>query len=414
MTNFRIDALGWAMLAAAALTVAGWWLGSSLVAAAGVVALAGGALVFEWQRHCLTAVGYTRHLERHRATFGEAVELRVEIVNDKLLPLTWLHVADDLSGPMTIDGGTVTTYRGSDSFPRLTQLLPMLPYQHIERHMTVRCDRRGLHHIGPARLRSGDPIGYRDRTVRLTPVDDLLVYPKIFALEPYGVVSRVPLGAARAARLLMEDPSRMVGSREYQVGDPLRQIDWRATARHGTPLVRVFQPTASPRVAIFLDTRVPQLFRPRTDPPELEFTIAVAASVAADLSARKLGVGLFSTGTVEGLAIAHQPGTSPDTLARILELLARASPFGSVSLADALTMEGGRLPRGTSILVVAADFPEDTLVAVGELRRRHIPVTAVAVATDRGGPPPAGLFDDLLIAEFTGDWQTRPTLQLAA
>ena len=146
----------------------------------------------------------------------------------------------------------------------------------------------------------------------------------------------------------------------------------------------------------------------------LEFTIAVAASVAADLSARKLGVGLFSTGTVEGLAIAHQPSTSPDTLARILELLARASPFGSVSLADALTMEGRRLPHGTSIVVVAADFPEDTLVAVGELRRRHLPVTAVAVATDRGVMPPADLFDDLLIAEFTGDWPTRPTLQLAA
>jgi uncharacterized protein (DUF58 family) len=280
--------------------------------------------------------------------------------------------------------------------------------------MTLRCDRRGLHRIGPARLRSGDPIGYRDRSVRLTEIDELLVYPKIFALEPFGVVSRVPLGAARAARLLMEDPSRIVGSREYQVGDPLRQIDWRATARHGTPLVRVFQPTASPRVAIFLDTRVPQLFRPRTDPPELEFTIAVAASVAAELTARRLGVGLFSTGTVEGLTIAHQPSASPDTLARILELLARASPFGSVSLADALTMEGRRLPHGTSILVVAADFPEDTLMAVGELRRRHLPVTAVAVATDRGDLPSGQLFDDLLIAGFTGDWQTRPTLQLAA
>jgi uncharacterized protein (DUF58 family) len=412
--RWQLDYLGWAMLAGAALAVAGWWLGSGLVAAAGVVALVGGGLVFEWQRDCLRGVSYTRRLERHRATFGEVVGLRVEIANDKLLPLTWLHVADDLSGPLTIDGATVTTYRSSENLPRLTHLLPMLPYQHVERDMTVHCDRRGLHHIGPARLRSGDPVGYRDRSLRLSGAEDLLVYPKLFALEPFGVVSRVPLGAAKAARTLMDDPSRIVGSREYQVGDPLRQIDWRATARHGSPLVRVFQPTASPRVAVFLDTRVPQLFRPRTDPPELEFTIAVAASVLADLSARKMGIGLYSTGTLEGLAIAEPPGTSPDTLPRVLELLARASPFGSVSLADALTVEGGRLPHGTSVLVVAADFPEDTLVAVGELRRRHRAVTAVAVVTDRGGPPPAGTFDDLLFAEFTGDWATRATLRLAS
>jgi uncharacterized protein (DUF58 family) len=412
--GLRLDPLGYAMLGAAALAVAGWWLGSSLVAAAGAVGLAGGGLVFGWQRWCLVGVGYTRHLERHRAVFGEDIGLRVEIVNDKLLPLTWLHVADDLSSPLTIEGGTVTAYRGSESFPRLTQLLPMLPYQHVERHLTVHCDRRGLHRIGPARLRSGDPIGYRDRSVRLTEVDELLVYPKIFALEPFGVVSRVPLGAARAARLLMEDPSRMIGSREYQVGDPLRQIDWRATARHGSPLVRVFQPSASPRVAVFLDTRVPQLFRPSTDPPELEFTIAVAASVVAELTARKLGVGLFSTGTVGGMAIAHQPTTSPDTLAQILDLLARASPFGSLSLAGVLAIEGARLPHGTSVMVVAADFPEDTLMALGEMRRRHLPVTAVAVATDRGGPPPGDLFDDLLTAEYTSDWQTKPALQLVA
>jgi uncharacterized protein (DUF58 family) len=183
-------------------------------------------------------------------------------------------------------------------------------------------------------------------------------------------------------------------------------------------MVRVCEPTASLRVAVFLDTNVPQLQWPRVDPSELEFTIALAASVLSDLAARGVSVGLFSTGSVAGYPIARQPG--PSGLPEAMDLLARASPFGPVKMADVLLAEAGALPHGTSVVVIAAHFTDSTLVALSELRRRRVSVTGIFVVTgdayDAEGElvtaPPPEMFDALLLVRHTDDWTTRPGLEL--
>lgn len=444
----RPDGLGWLAAGFVVVAFVGLYAHFTLLAAAGFVGVALGALVFAWQRQCLTGVSYGRSLERHRAMFGEEIPLSVHFVNDKLLPLTWLHVEDRVprlpirgglvegasaDGPSPGDGSSPVDPSEADdpslggsaridefgAHPVLAHFLPLFPYQRIDRHLTVVCDRRGAHRFGPASIRSGDPVGYREHSRRVDSEEELLVYPKVFALSPYGIVSRVPLGNARAARLLMEDPSRPVGVRDYQPGDPLRTVDWRASARSRGLLVRVFEPSASLRVAIFLDTNVPQLRWPVFDPPELEFTIAVAASVASDLAERRVDVGLFSTGTVEGLPVAHEPSSAPGALAEVLEALARMSPLGPAPLGSVLLAEAPRLPPGTSIVVVAAAFPDSTLAALSELRRRQRSVTALSVLTEpvRGAAPaapPAGLFDSLIFTRYCDDWQGRAGLELTA
>ena len=86
---------------------------------------------------------------------------------------------------------------------------------------------------------------------------------------------------------MLIDPSRVAGVREYRMGDPLRFVDWRATARSTMILVREFEPSVTPRVAVFLDFKNPTLNLNIVDAPELEFTVAVAASIVTELVARE-------------------------------------------------------------------------------------------------------------------------------
>ena len=212
-----------------ALAGIGWWQRSTPLAIIGVLgALTTGAL-YVWQRECLVGVTYSRELSQTRAMFDERVTLEIEIVNDKLLPLSWFEVEDDVPSALGIEGGTVVS-RGSRG-NALVQLLPMLPYQRVRRRLTVVCSRRGEHTFGPALVSSGDPVGLRIRSGRLLDVRHLLVYPKVFALAPAGIASRVLIGEERSRFELLEDPSRFAGVREYRPGDPLRHVDWRATAR---------------------------------------------------------------------------------------------------------------------------------------------------------------------------------------
>src|SRR5712692_9886179 len=49
-----------------------------------------------WERYCLTGLEYRRSFSRARVEFGDTIELEIEIVNRKLLPLSWLEIEDEL------------------------------------------------------------------------------------------------------------------------------------------------------------------------------------------------------------------------------------------------------------------------------------------------------------------------------
>jgi uncharacterized protein (DUF58 family) len=405
-----VDPEWWVAAAGLALAGVGWAVHATLLALAGTLGAMTAVVLWVWQRHCLTGVSYRRALRRDRAMFGEEVGLDVELVNDKVLPLTWLHVEDDVPRELTIQGGTVLFGR-SEMHRELHHLLPMLPFQRVRRRLTVVCDQRGEHTFGPAVLRSGDPMGIHEQFARVRDQEQLLVYPKVFRLGALPVASRVPLGDERAALDLVGDPSRIAGVREYRPGDPLRHIDWRATARGGSLLVRVFEPTSALRMAVFVDMRAPRLSGVGRRLDVMEFTVALGASVVADLAGRGVATGLYSSGSVLGKAVVREPSSSATALPAMLELLARASPYGPSSIAELLAGEGGRLRRGASVVVVAADFVEPTVAALAAVRRR-LPVTAVWVATDQGRPPPAGLVDMMREVRYFDDWKERDVVDL--
>jgi uncharacterized protein (DUF58 family) len=391
------------------LAAVGWLVRSVPLALVGTLGLLSAVALYFWARMSLVGVTYQRHLDRSRAMCGERVTLEIEIVNDKLLPISWLRVEDEVPSLLSIEGGTVLSNRGF--VDTLIHLLPMLPYQRIRSRLTVIATHRGEFTFGPASLSSGDPVGLRQRSEVTEDLAHLLVYPKVFALAPAGVISRALLGEQRSRGGLLHDPSRTAGVREYREGDALRLVDWRATARSSSILVREFEPSVTPRVAVFLEFSDPTLALGSVDSPELEFSISVAASVIADLASRKVATGLYSSGTGSLGSVAFPLSTSPAALPAMLEALARARPSTGARFAQVLRSAGGTLQRGTSVVVIALSFSESVLAVIAELRRRNS-VTAIWVATERVTPPPAAVFDALLQARYVGDWQQRQVLEL--
>jgi len=396
--------------AALGLAAIGWALSSDTLALFGCLGALAILTLHLWQRYCLDGISYVRRLDQSRARFGELVGLSIEIVNDKILPLSYLEVDDEVPLGLEIDGGVVVTGRGRSA--TLVQILPLLPYQRVRRRLFIHCDRRGEHHIGPATLSSGDPIGRRVRSVQLPDEQRLLVYPKILALHAPGLASRLLVGDKRAPAEIVADPSRTVGVRPYQAGDPLRHVDWRASARSTGLLVRHFEPTVNPRIAVFLDVRVPQFLSWRPEPDELEFAVAVAASLVSALVDAGIAVGLYANGTSAGAPVAHDPSSASTALAPMLESLARLIPYGPLFVSGVLEEIGRSLPRQTSIVVLAADFAEPTLAALADLRRRHA-VSALHIVTGAGNPPPRASVDTLGSIAYADDWHDHDTLDVS-
>jgi uncharacterized protein (DUF58 family) len=109
----------------------------------------------------------------------------------------------------------------------------------------------------------------------------------------------VPSGRAVAARRAPragrpgEQPSPRHGSgtdfaepRAYQAGDDLRRLDWRATARSGTPLVRNYHAEFSRPLCLVIDRRAGMRFGTR-----VRLKVTQAARVALRLAGRETRAG---------------------------------------------------------------------------------------------------------------------------
>src|SRR6266849_2124630 len=260
-----------------------------------------------WARYCLQNLDYKREFSERRVLFGEEVTLSLSVENLKLLPLPWLETEDSVPSSLTYHGQHLRVSIRSNSVV-FENLFSTLPYERVTRRYAIQCTARGVHTFGPTVLRSGDVFGFLNREVSLPNWQYLLVYPMVVPLTRFGLPARHPFGDYRAPRRLLEDPSRVIGVRDFTYGDDLRRIHWKATARTMQLQSKMYEPTTTFTLVIFLNV-VSQLDAYYGINPELqELSICAAASVADWGLDQGFAVGLYAN------TIMYMPevGLSPD------------------------------------------------------------------------------------------------------
>ncbi len=357
-----------------------------------------------WNRYALHAVTYRRRLGAPRAFRDETVELSCELVNKKPLPLAWILVEDEVPERVEVEGRPVAPSERPTRaiLPYLTSLRP---YERVTWSVTLRCPHRGYFAFGPARLRSGDIFGFFSREQTLEAEDRLIVYPRVVPLPELGIPPRQAFGNQRAPRSLLPDPLRTVGVRDYHPEDSFRHLHWKATARVQQLQVRVFEPTTVRQLGIFVNLDTFEHYWEGLDTVHSEAAITAAASLASHAVGERYAVGVYANGLLAGSdqTLRLAPGLGPAQLTRVLEGLAKLSPFATVDFPQLLQAETLRLPWGSTIVVITALMTPPLAATLASLREAgHRPVL---VAVDRLTPPPIRgltvhhLPDELLVAE---------------
>jgi uncharacterized protein (DUF58 family) len=371
-----------------------------------------GALVLlatdTWAKYCLQDLRYQRQFSEQRVLFGEEITLSLSVENAKLLPLPWLEIEDSVPRTLTFTGRQLRVSTTSNMVV-LESLFSLRWYERVTRPYTVLCNARGVHTFGPTVVRSGDVFGFLDRQESLSNRQYLLVYPLVVPITRFGLPSRHPFGDNRAPRRLLEDPSRVIGVRDYMYGDDLRRIHWKATARMMQLQSKVYQPTTTYTLVLFLNV-VSQLDAWYGVRPELqELAICATASVADWALNEGFAVGLYVNTMMympemgmlppthqEGeekeqaleAVVADQlkrrrihlpPASNEEQRKRIMEVLARIQSYFGSSIEDLIQVERVRLPAGATVVVVTSTVSDPLLDSLARLKQSGHAVTILYI-----------------------------------
>lgn len=326
-----------------------------------------------WLRRATAQIHACRRFENH-AHFGDQVTIEVILYNTGRLPIPWMELHESV--PVDLH-----------STPTRGQVVSLGAHERWGMRYTLNCRKRGFYTLGPLTAKNGDLLGIeRVHPWELAP-EPFIVYPQIIPIHQLLLPTRSPFMALPAQSPLFEDPTRVVGVRDYQRGDSPRRIHWTATANTGRLLVKRYQPAIARETLVCLDLDGDN-YEQRHLFTATELAIVVAASVANHIIVREgLAAGLVTMAhdsmLDEQVRFFLAPRSERAHLMNVLEVLARVQVSDSTSFVDLLRRESARVSWGATLLVITGRETEELFETLMYLRRAGFAVTLVLVGPGR-------------------------------
>ena len=170
----------------------------------------------------------------------------------------------------------------------------------------------------------------------------------------------------------------LLGLRDYRPGDPLRAIDWKATARSQRYTVRMHSEERNLGILVMLDAgRTSQLQAGSLSRLHHYVNVAARLTEKAVLNGDHVGVIVFADRPLAALAPAHGAAA----LLGVRRILEKAHPVGTESNPLAAALLARRLLPQRSLVVLLTDVdesqdPAQLLRAIQLLVPKHLPLIA--------------------------------------
>lgn len=234
----------------------------------------------------------------------EIITLRYTVCNTSRFPLLYVGFGLQLNDAVAVREDAEWSARHvSRSFTGMCvdhhfYLLPRRRFSGVV-HLSMK--RRGVFDLGQCYLETSDLLGLKpavrtwDIGVRVVCTAGRCPLEKLQTLGGF-------LGNVSVRRFIHEDPTMLLGYRDYTGREPMKQISWFQTAKAGHLTVRVFDHTVEHNVTLLLNMEA-------SSPRISEQCLTLTRMVCEQLEARKIPYAFYSNGDMqslpEGLGRSH-------------------------------------------------------------------------------------------------------------
>ena len=255
-------------------------------------------IIHVWTKLSLRGVEVTLTLNAKRVFAGNTFEWTAVVNNNKWMPLVWLEwdFADSTGVWLDDQESTFKTLR----------FLWIMWFGEARWTQKAKAISRGVYELGDVILRSGDGFRFAEKEESRKAPNTLYIYPSLKPVQLPPIHPAIHWAAEGRKGGILEDPLMVRGLREYQPGDELRRINWRASARTGKWHTNLYQPVVAEEMMIFLD--VDEFISPRDAALDeweqerftlkelecFEDTLSLAASLGVTYHQRGMRIGFAS------------------------------------------------------------------------------------------------------------------------
>ena len=314
------------------------------------------------------ALGLTTARDPHvQLSFDVAAERTVE---DALVPALATAQADTAVSRLELlfDLPENVELAGADA--RALRLRPREP-QTVD--VELRCRRWGVYDIGAFEVRAWDVFRLVTWEQRYEPTYSLKAYPKDETVRRLLVpVETQALTGSDVART-KGDGIEYADLRDYVVGDRLRSINWRASARRNALVVNERHPERNTDVVLFLDSFADLRGSARST---LDDAVRAAATIATRYLARRDRVGFVTLG---GLLRWLQPGLGMLQHYRLIESLLETGVEPTYTWRNVDVLPAGILPPKALVVGLTPLVDRRFVSALEDLRARGYDIAVVEI-----------------------------------
>lgn len=339
-------------------------------------------------------------------------------------PSVRLGEAVDTTVTVHHDGARRLRGQLRDAWPPSTRAAPrvhrvdLAPGGHSAVVTRLRPTRRGDHEAAGVTIRSVGPLGLAGRQRTQSVAGRVRVLPPFLSRKHLpSRLRRLQELDGRAPALIRGQGTEFDSLREYVVGDDVRSIDWRATARRSDVVVRTWRPERDRRILIVLDTGRTAAGRVGVDPtttdpagwPRLDWSMDAALLLAALASRAGDRVDFLAHDRVTRAAVFG--ASRNELLSQLVAVMAPLQAELIESDATALVATILRRTRHRSLVVLLTDLnpaalDEGLLPVLPQLTARH-QVLLAAVADPRVATLAAGRIDAAAVYDAAAAERSR-------
>jgi len=293
---------------------------------------------------------------------GERITVDYKIYNSGFLPLSYLEIKDGIPEKLSNDGGEESVYF-------------MLPFDAICFTREIECNRRGLYQLGSIKVITGDIFGMIRKEFFVKDNLPLIVYPKVYSLDRFNIFGKEFFGSVSTTQKFYEDYSSIKDIRKYEVGDSIKRINWKVSARMGDLYVKNYDISANVEIQLFMDFQL-EKYREDLNGDIEEKIVECAISIINMSLYRNIDID-FVTYTDRKVQL-H--GKNPGKFKEFLETMVRISPVKNVNLGDVIINESRILSLGTTIIIITPEIDKKIASSIITLKKTGYSIITIIVS----------------------------------